>query len=120
MPKPYVPGHSRRANLTTRTLSERAAWGKRAKTIVHQEKLPTPIKEKTMSRYDRWRRIATPEPAVPKPGSPRSKLLDITARIGRTGVIARGDLRELAECYALEDADWARFFQTSAQAHTLK
>jgi hypothetical protein len=73
-----------------------------------------------MSRYDRWKRIATTEPAVPAPGSPRSKLLDITASIGRTGIIRRGDLRELADCYALEDADWAQFLEASSQAHTLK
>jgi hypothetical protein len=74
-----------------------------------------------MSRYDHWRRVApTPEPAVPRPGSPRSKLLDLTASIGRTGIIKRSDVRELAESYALEDADLGRFLEAFSQAHTIK
>jgi hypothetical protein len=46
--------------------------------------------------------------------------LDITASIGRTGIIKRGDLRELADCYALEDVDWARFLEAFLQAHAIK
>jgi hypothetical protein len=74
-----------------------------------------------MNNFNRWRRIRIPdEPSVPAPASPRSKLLDTTRYIGTTGVIAREDMAGLAECYAGEDADWARFLKTLAQAHTLK
>jgi hypothetical protein len=51
MTKPYIPGHHRGVSLTTRTLAERAAWGKRAKAIVHQAQLPV-SKEKPMSSYE--------------------------------------------------------------------
>jgi hypothetical protein len=60
-----------------------------------------------------------PEPAVPAPGSPRSKLLNITASIGRTGIIRWKDVRELAESHASEDADWARFLEVLCQAHAI-
>jgi hypothetical protein len=72
-----------------------------------------------MSKYQR--RTGLPdEPSVPAPGFPRSKLLDATSYIGTTGVIAREDMAGLAECYAGEDADWARFLKALSQAHTLK
>jgi hypothetical protein len=72
-----------------------------------------------MSPYEK-RIAATPAPAVPEPGSARSRLLSLTASIGRTGIIVRADVAELAESYALEDVDLGRFFEALAAAHTLK
>jgi hypothetical protein len=117
--------HYRAASLRSRTELERAAWGRRKQAIVHQGKLPTST-EAGMTRYDRWKRIATPAPESPVylPGSVWSKLLGVIASIEATAKIDAADMAELAEGFELrhtpEDHDLARLCWAVSRAHTIK
>jgi hypothetical protein len=135
----------RAVSLRSRTELERAAWGRRKQAIVHQEKSPTSMEE-PMTRYDRWKRIATPdkpdphlgapkssferwkrsetpEPPVPEPGSAWSRLLSVTASIEATGKINATDMVALAEGFELrhtpEEQDLARLCRAISRAHTI-
>jgi hypothetical protein len=117
--------HYRAASLRSRTELERAAWGRRKQAIIHQEKLPTST-EAPMTRYDRWKRIATPapEPPVYPPGSVWSKLLGVISTIEATAKVSTADMAELAEGFELrhtpEDRDLARLCWAVSKAHTIK
>jgi hypothetical protein len=117
--------HYRPASLRSRTELERAAWGRRKQAIVHQEKPPISM-EVPMTRYDRWRRIATPvpEPPVYPPGSVWSKLLGVIASTEATAKIDAADMAELAEGFELrhtpEDRDLARLCWAVSRARAIK
>jgi hypothetical protein len=84
-------------------------------------------------KYDRWKRIRTaesdqppPEPPVPAPGSAWSKLLDFTAKVGKTGIIDTAEARAQAEAFETrrpsspDDQDLAQLFWVLSKATVIR